>query len=79
MGSDRAFQQNPRSQFPQRHICGESKSPTKSLQHRFGIGFGDAEDGAGGAFGKAGALFPVLEGAGADADEEGGESILDFE
>ncbi len=39
------------------------------LQHRLGMAFGDAEQGAGGAFGAAVALFPVLQGAGADADE----------
>jgi hypothetical protein len=33
------------------------------------MGFRDAEEGVGGAFGAAVALFPVLEGAGADADE----------
>ena len=41
------------------------------LQHRCGVAFGDAEEGAGGAFGTAVALFPVLEGAGADADQGG--------
>jgi hypothetical protein len=34
------------------------------LQHRLRVGFRDAEEGAGGAFGAAVALFPVLEGAG---------------
>jgi len=50
-------------------------SPVERLQHRCGMGFGDAEEGAGGAFGMAVALFPVLEGAGAYADE-GGELAL---
>ncbi len=35
------------------------------------MGLGDAEQGAGGSFGAAVALFPVLEGAGTDADERG--------
>ena len=39
------------------------------------MGLGDAEEGAGGAFGAAMALLPVLEGAGTDADE-GGELVL---
>ncbi len=39
------------------------------LQHRLGMAFGDAEQGAGGAFGPAVALLPVLQGARADADE----------
>ena len=41
------------------------------LEHRLGMGFGDTQEGPGGAFGAAVALFPVLEGAGADADERG--------
>lgn len=41
------------------------------FQHRLGMGLGDAEEGAGGSFGTAVALFPVLEGARADAHEEG--------
>lgn len=41
----------------------------KRLKHGLRVGFRDAEQGAGGAFGAAVALFPVLEGAGADADE----------
>ena len=40
-------------------------------EHGFGMGLGDAEQGAGGSFGAAVALFPVLEGTGADADERG--------
>ena len=39
------------------------------------MGLGDAEEGAGGAFGAAMALLPVLEGAGTDGDE-GGELVL---
>ena len=39
------------------------------------MGLGDAEKGAGGAFGAAVALLPVLKGAGADADE-GDELVL---
>jgi len=35
------------------------------------VGFRNAQEGAGGAFGAAVALFPVLEGAWADADERG--------
>ena len=31
------------------------------LQHRLRVGFCDAEEGAGGAFGTTVALFPVLE------------------
>ena len=39
------------------------------LQHRLGMGFRDTQESAGGVFGAAVALFPVLECAGADADE----------
>ena len=45
------------------------------LQHRLRVGFCDAEEGAGGAFGASVSLFPVLEGAGANA-HEGGKLIL---
>ena len=41
-----------------------SASPAQRFPHRLGMGFGDAEEGAGGAFGAAVALLPVLEGAG---------------
>lgn len=41
-------------------------SAMKRVQDGFGVGFGDTEEGAGGAFGAAVALFPVLEGAGTD-------------
>jgi hypothetical protein len=41
------------------------------LKHRFWMGLSDAEQGAGGAFGASVSLFPVLESAGADADERG--------
>ena len=43
----------------------------KRFQHGLGVAFGDAEEGAGGAFGAAVALFPVLEGPRADADQDG--------
>lgn len=43
----------------------------QSLEHGFGMGFRDTQKGAGGAFGSAMALFPILEGSGADADESG--------
>ncbi len=39
--------------------------------HGLWVGFHEADEGAGGAFGAAVALFPVPEGAGADADECG--------
>jgi hypothetical protein len=35
-------------------------SPMQRLQHRLRVGFRDAEEGAGGAFGAPEALFPVL-------------------
>lgn len=41
------------------------------LQHRLRMGSGDSQKGAGGAFGAAVALYPVLEGARADAHERG--------
>ncbi len=41
------------------------------LQHRFRVGFRDAEEGTGGAFGLAMALLPILQRAGADAHEHG--------
>jgi hypothetical protein len=43
----------------------------KRLQHGLRMAFGDAEEGACGAFGAAVALFPVLQGARADADQCG--------
>ena len=43
----------------------------KRLQHRLRVAFGDAEEGAGGAFGAAVALLPVLQRPRADADERG--------
>ena len=46
-------------------------SPVQRLQHGLRVGFRDAQEGAGRAFGAAVALFPVLEGAVADADESG--------
>jgi len=52
-----------------------TRSAMQRLQHRLRVGFRDAEEGAGGAFGASVALFPVLEGAGADA-HEGGKLIL---
>lgn len=39
-------------------------SPMQRLQHRLGMEFRDTQEGAGGAFGPAVALLPVLEGAG---------------
>ena len=39
----------------------------KRLQHGPRVAFGDAEEGAGGAFGATVALLPVLQGARADA------------
>jgi len=41
------------------------------LQHGLRVGFRDTQECTGGAFGTAVALFPDLEGAGADADERG--------
>jgi hypothetical protein len=41
----------------------------KRFQHRLRVAFGDAEEGAGGAFGAAVALLPVLQRPRADADE----------
>ena len=49
------------------------------LQHRFRVAFGDAEKGAGGAFGAAVALLPILQGAGADADERGEVTLAEGE
>lgn len=43
----------------------------KRCQHGLWVAFGDAEEGAGGAFGAAVALLPVLQGARADTDERG--------
>ena len=40
-------------------------------QHGMRVGFRNTQERAGGAFGAAVALFPVLEGAGADADKRG--------
>lgn len=45
------------------------QSPMQRLKHGLWVRFRDAQEGTGGAFGAAVALFPVLEGAGADADE----------
>jgi hypothetical protein len=49
----------------------ESASPVQRLKDGLRVAFGDAEKGAGGAFRLAVALFPVLQGAGTDADEGG--------
>ena len=49
------------------------------LQHRLGMKLGDAEEGAGGAFRAAVALFPVLERAGTDADEGGELGLAEAE
>ncbi len=46
-------------------------SPVQGREHGFGMGLGDAEQSAGASFGAAVALFPVLKGAGTDADERG--------
>jgi hypothetical protein len=43
------------------------------------MGLGDAEEGAGGAFGAAVALFPVLEGAGTDANQGGELNLAEAE
>jgi hypothetical protein len=43
------------------------------------MGLGDAEEGAGGAFGAAVALLPVLEGAGTDAHERGKLALAESE
>ena len=45
--------------------------PMQRLQHGLQVGFRNTEECAGGACGTAVALFPDLEGAGADADERG--------
>lgn len=45
------------------------QSAVQRLQYRFRVRLRDAQEGAGGSFGTAVSLFPVLEGAGADADE----------
>ena len=55
------------------------QSPMQRLQHGLRVGFRDAQEGAGGAFGAAVALFPVLEGAGADADERGELDLAEAE
>jgi len=49
------------------------------LQHGLRVGFRDTQQCAGGAFGAAVALFPVLEGAGADADERGKLNLAQVE
>ena len=46
-------------------------SRVKRLQHGLRVAFGDAEEGAGGAFGAAVALLPVLQRPWANADECG--------
>jgi hypothetical protein len=39
------------------------------LKHRFGVALGDAKESAGGSFGPAVALLPVLQSAGTDANK----------
>ena len=41
----------------------------EGLQHGLGVAFGDTEESAGGAFGMAVALLPILQSPRADADE----------
>ncbi len=43
----------------------------QGFQHGLRVAFRDAEEGAGGSFGMAVALFPILESPRADADERG--------
>ena len=54
-------------------------SPMQRFQHGLRMGFCDAEEGAGGAFRAAVALFPILEGARADADERGELGLTEIE
>jgi hypothetical protein len=49
------------------------------LKHGLWMGFSNAEEGAGGVFRAAVALFPVLKGAGTDADEGGKLNLAESE
>ena len=60
-------------------LPGFEHSRVQGLQHRFRVAFGDAEEGAGGAFRAAMALLPVLQGARADADERGRLTLTEAE
>jgi len=51
----------------------------KSLQHGFRMAFDYAEEGPGGSFGMAVALLPILERAGADANQCGKLGLAETE
>ena len=54
-------------------------SAVEGLQHGLGVAFGDTEERAGGAFGMAVALLPILQSPRADADESGELGLTEAE
>jgi hypothetical protein len=58
---------------------GQKCSAVEGLQYGLGVAFGDTEESAGGTFGMAVALFPILQSPRADADESGELGLTETE